>query len=101
MIMPANRGKMFYNTWSLSADKTFFNGYLNTTCDVSYSFRQFDNKIPNLETRQRKNIYGIELDANLFISKRKKLSAYFSYDFSTEDMGTAYAILTNTISTVH
>ena len=92
MIMPANRGKMFYNTWSLSADKTFFNGYLNTTCDVSYSFRQFDNKIPNLETRQRKNIYGIELDANLFISKRKKLSAYFSYDFSTEDMGTAYAI---------
>ena len=91
MITPMNRGKMFYNAWLLSADKTFFNGYLNMSCELSYLFRKFKNEIPNMDAIQKKNIFGIDIDANITLSKRKRISAYITYGFMTEDMGTAYS----------
>lgn len=91
MTTPMNRGKMLYNAWLLSADKTFFNGYLNISCELSYLFRKFKNEIPNMDAIQKKSIFGVDMDANITLSKRKRISAYIAYGFMTPNMGTAYS----------
>lgn len=91
MITPVNRGKMFYSFLSLSANKTFFNGYLNLSSEVSYLFRKFKNEISNIDPIQKINTFLINTNANITLSKLKRISAYISYWYMDRDMGVSYS----------
>lgn len=91
-ITPMDRKKTFYGAFMLSANKTFFNGYLNLSGEFALLLRKLSNNASTMSSTQRKTIYLIDFSANLTLSKKKMVSAEVSYDYMTSDMGLFYHI---------